>query len=76
MKRRISKQNYLHFNDTIEGERERFQYELLGILEQKLSEINHYVAGCDSPFAYLQIRAVQEHLNEIGEILGINPIIA
>lgn len=33
--------------------------------------INHYVAGCDSPFGYLQIADVQEKLREIHEILGI-----
>ena len=33
--------------------------------------INHYVAGCDSPFGYLQISDVQEKLREIEEILGI-----
>jgi len=48
-----------------------FRKEIQEAVKQKLSEINHYVAGCDSPFGYLTVREVQEKMCEIAEILGI-----
>lgn len=49
----------------------QFREEIRENVKQKLSEINHYVAGCDSPFGYLTVREVQEKMCEIAEILGI-----
>lgn len=49
----------------------QFADELRLIIKHKLDEINHYLAGCDSPFTYFQIGEVQEKLSEIAEILGI-----
>lgn len=51
--------------------KDEFREELKGLISQKLSEINHYVAGCDSPFSYSQISDVQESLCEIEVTLGI-----
>lgn len=51
--------------------KKQFREEIREIVKQKLSEINHYVAGCDSPFGYLTVREVQEKMCEIAEILGI-----
>jgi predicted butyrate kinase (DUF1464 family) len=48
-----------------------FRKELQTYVKHNLDEINHYIAGCDSPFTYLQIADVQEKLREIAEILGI-----
>lgn len=48
-----------------------FHKELQAIVGLKLDEINHYISGCDSPFTYLQIAEVQEHLLEIANTLGI-----
>ena len=50
---------------------ELFKDELKQAIMHHCNCINHYVAGCDSPFGYLQIRDVQEKLNDIHEILGI-----
>lgn len=49
-----------------------FKAELQRLVYQKCIEINHYISGCDSPFSYTQIREVQESLNGIEEVLGIN----
>lgn len=46
-----------------------FKKELQRLVHQKCCEINHYVSGCNSPFSYLQIRDVQEMLNDIDKIL-------
>lgn len=51
--------------------RESFRKEVKIIVKHKLDEINHYIAGCDSPFSYMQVRDVQEHMVEIAEALGI-----
>ena len=51
--------------------RELFRNELKQAIKHHCDCINHYVGGCDSPFNYLQIRDVQEKLNDIHEILGI-----
>ena len=48
-----------------------FSKELKELIHQKCIEINHYVSGCDSPFTYLQIADVQEHLRGIDDVLGI-----
>lgn len=57
--------------DPIVAERNKFREELKSLVGQKLDEINHYIAGCDSPFGYLQIAIVQEKMCEIEGILGI-----
>lgn len=49
----------------------KFKEELQFIIGMKLDEINHYIAGCDSPFDYLQVAEVQDKMCEIAEILGI-----
>lgn len=49
----------------------QFRNEIRENVKQKLDEINHYVAGCNSPFSYLQVRETQEKMLEIAEILGI-----
>ena len=54
-----------------EMSKDSFRNELKKLIHQKCCEINHYVAGCDSPFSYFQISDVQEHLRGIDEILGI-----
>ena len=48
-----------------------FRNELQQAVKHHCDCINHYIAGCDSPFTYMQIRDVQEELIEIYEILGI-----
>ena len=50
---------------------ERFKEELQKLIAQKCDEINHYIAGCDSPFTYDQIGEVQEHLVGILDALGV-----
>ena len=50
----------------------RFREEIRLNVKHKLDEINHYVSGVDSPFNYMTISDVQEHLCVIAEILGIN----
>ena len=49
----------------------RFAIELKQMVHQKCEEINHYVSGCNSPFSYMQIYDVQEHLRGIEEVLNI-----
>ncbi|MBO5610594.1 MAG: hypothetical protein J5929_09550 [Eubacterium sp.] len=56
---------------AVERVKKAFKKELQDLIKQKLDEINHYVAGCDSPFTYLQIAGVQENLRNIMEELGI-----
>lgn len=46
-----------------------FEKELVAMVEKKCYQINHIVAGADSPFTYTQIRVVQENLEEIVEVL-------
>ena len=54
-----------------EIEREKFANEVKALVADKCDQINHYVAGCNSPFGYLQIAAVQENLRQIKEVLDI-----
>lgn len=49
----------------------KFEEEVQAVISEKCDQINHYVAGCNSPFSYMQISAVQECLREIKEVLGI-----
>lgn len=57
--------------DSLEISKNKFREELLKQVIFHCHCINHYVAGCDSPFGYLQISDVQEKLREIEDILGI-----
>lgn len=50
---------------------ESFRDEIRFNVEHKLHEINHFVAGVDSPFGTLVIADVQDHLRGIEEALGI-----
>ena len=51
--------------------KDSFRQELKRAVNQKLKEINHYIAGCDSPFSYIQIREAQDLMNDIREVLEI-----
>ena len=49
----------------------KFKDELKIIIAKRLDEINHFIAGCDSPFSYAQIREAQELMCEIRSTLEI-----
>lgn len=57
--------------ELTEKTKKAFKEEIQFIVGKKLDELNHYIAGCDSPFSYLQIADVQEKMCEIADILGI-----
>lgn len=57
--------------EKIKDSKKAFAMELKLFVKQKCEEINHYVSGCNSPFSYLQIADVQEHLCGIEDVLGI-----
>lgn len=61
LKQRIANNNAIADRD--------FSKELAAIVEKKCDQINHIVAGTDTPFNYTQIRVVQENLEEIVEVL-------
>ena len=56
---------------SVEAEKTKFADEIKKLVSQKCDEINHYIAGCTSPFTYIQIREVQNNLCEICDVLGI-----
>lgn len=51
-----------------------FRKQLQVVVKHKLDEINHYIAGVDSPFTYMQISDVQERLVEIADILNLKEV--
>lgn len=51
--------------------KEKFRDEIRNLVRQKLNEVNHYVAGYDSPFTWSQIANVQAQLDGIEKELGI-----
>jgi hypothetical protein len=53
-------------NDTT-----NFKDELKTLVVKRLDEINHLIAGCNSPFTYSQIREAQELMCDIRTTLGI-----
>lgn len=57
--------------ELAEKTQKAFKEEIQFIVGKKLDELNHYIAGCASPFSYLQIADVQEKMREIADILGI-----
>lgn len=51
--------------------KEAFKEEIQSLVNQKLKEINHYIAGIDSPFNYGTIAETQGHLRDIRDLLDI-----
>lgn len=56
---------------TVYEMRKKFKIKINKLIHECLNQINHLVAGCDSPYSVSQIQNVQEALREIEEILDI-----
>lgn len=51
--------------DTIQEQKDKRTNEIKKLIKENCDEINHLVAGINSPFTYSQIASVQEDLRGI-----------
>lgn len=58
-------------NSEYINDNEQYARVLRPLISKRLNEINHLIAGCDSPFGYVAVRECQELMNLIRQHLGI-----